>query len=170
MTVKFKWNIPDIPLFDSKQAQALFNKEATRSLNIMVEVARTNIVFAAPVGHTGRLRQIGTSVANNVGRVFPTVNYAPVIEAGRRAGKFPPTTPLIQWIRLSKKGQRYLANLKRRYPRITVRQAAFLLGRSMKRRKRKANPFFSRGIKRSQKRLRLEAGILNRRLAVGLMT
>lgn len=171
MSIEYKWNIPKVPLFNAKSAQMVFNKEATRSLNIMTSVVSTNVSFSAPAGATGRLKNsIGTSVSNNVGRVFTGVKYAGVIERGRRAAPVSMDADLERWIRLSKKGQRYFASLKAKYPKITIRGAAFILRRSMKLKPRKPNPFFSRGVKRSEKRLRLEAGVLNRRLAVGLMT
>ena len=173
MTVQFKWKIPKIPLFNHKEASALFQKEGTKTLNIMTTVVSTNIQFSAPVGATGELKNtIGTSVSYPVGSTFTSKKYAPVIEKGRKAAPVSAQADasLSAWIRLSTKGQKYFSALKQKYPKIKLKGAIFLLKRSMKRKKRKANPFFSRGIRRSEKRLRLESGLLNRRLAQGLMT
>ena len=172
MTVKFEWKIPKIPLFNPKQANALFDKQINKSLNTMTTVVQTNISFDAPAGATGRLKNsIGTSISTNKGRVFTGVNYAPVIEKGRKAAPVSSSADigLRNWIRQSTKGKLYFSGLKSRYPKITLKSAIFLLKRSMKRKKRKPNPFFSRGVKRSEKRLRLESGILLRNLAIGLM-
>lgn len=171
--VKFEWKIPKIPLFNPKQANALFDKQINLSLNAMTTVVQTNISFGAPAGATGRLKNtIGTLISKNKGRVFTGVNYAPVIEVGRKAAPVSAKADisLSNWIRQSTKGRAYFSGLKSKYPKITIKGAIYLLKRSLGRKKRKANPFFARGIKRSQKRLRLESGILARKLAIGLMT
>lgn len=169
--MQFKWKVPKIALLDLTQSKQVMLQAINKGLNSMTEVVSTNIVWGAPAGATGRLKgTVGTSVSKYSGKVFTGVKYAPVIEVGRAAGKYPPSKQLINWIRLSTKGQKYYSNLKSKFGKITLKSAAFLLARSMYKRKRKANPFFQRGIDRSQKRLRLESGIMLRQIAGGLMS
>ena len=180
MTIKFQWKIPKIPLFNPSAANALFDKQIHKTLNTMTETVRTNIVWSAPAGATGLLKKIGTSVSGSKGKVFTTVNYAAVIEVGRRAAPVSAKADksLTDWLRQTRKGRRMLIiarnfMMKKRKSKPStvqvIKSALFLLKRSMKRKKRKANPFFARGVKRSEKRLRLESGILLRKLAQGLM-
>lgn len=178
--LNYKWKIPDTALFNTQKGQTLFNRVTTKRLTAMTSVVKTNVKFSAPVGATSRLKNtINDEVSKNTGRVFTGVNYAPIIEAGRKPGPVSPAADpgLIRWLRKTRKGRKMLLIARqmmmrsgRRRPSTiqVIKSALFILKRSLKRRARKPNPFFKRGVDRSQKRLRTESAALLRDLATGL--
>ncbi len=153
MSVTFK--IPKISLFNiGKATKTIMDVQRGAMDDILITVQR-NVKLEAPVGHTGQLRNnIFTENLGDFGKVFATAEYAPVIEFGRRAAPVSRNADLIRWIRLSTKGQAYFSGLKQRFPKVTLKGAAFLLRRSMKRKARKANPFFEKGFDNSAGRLK----------------
>lgn len=178
--LNYKWNIPNTALFNTQKGIALFKNVTQKRLTNMTSVVKTNVKFSAPVGATTRLRNtVNEEVKGNTGFVFTGVNYAPVIEAGRRAKPVSRAADpsLIRWLRKTRKGRRMLLiarQMMMRYRKSkpstaqVIKSALFVLKRSMKLRKRKPNPFFKRGVRRSDKRLKFEAAALLRDLAMGL--
>ena len=178
--LNYNWKIPNTALFNTQKGKALFNKVTQKHLTNMTTVVKTNVKFSAPVGATTRLRNtINDEIRGNKGLVFTGVNYAPIIEVGRRPGPVAQaaTPSLVRWLRKTRKGRRMLLITREMMMRNrkskpstaqVIRSAVYLLRRSMKRKARKPNPFFARGIKRSQKRLKFEANTMLRELAIGL--
>ncbi len=58
---------------------------------------------------------------------------------------------LVRWLRSSTKGRAYFASLRSKYKNITITSAAHALNAKLGKYGFKANPFFSRGIKRTKK-------------------
>ena len=169
--VEYRWKIPDIALYSEGKSKEVFTKNATRTLNNMTIILEQNMKKTAPVGHTAQLiNSIQTAVKGFTGSVFSTAKYASIINRGRGAAPVSRDASIEAWIRLSKKGQLYLSSLRATYgPKTSIKQAAFLLRRSMKRRPRKANPFWDRGRKKSVPGLEKEANKFLTNLKNGLL-
>lgn len=167
MIIKFK--VPKSALFVPQKFTALMAKTTNVAVNDMTEVLKFNIRKEAPVGATTQLKNTVQSTVNkNVGRVFTGVDYAVVIEKGRRAAPVARGANLKIWIRRSKKGQAYFAALKSKYKNITLAGADFLLRRSLKNKKRNPDPFFERGINDSKSTLRKIQSDTLKKMAIGL--
>lgn len=156
---KVKMKEPKINLFKPKKATDIFEREGEVAMNRALVEMQNNIVPLVPRGVTSRLvnsiRTIVKKIAEAVirGKVFSDLQepYGIVQESGRRAAPVSAGGQelIARWIRLSTNGQAYFNALKQTYPKITVRQATFLLARSMKRRARKGKEFFKKGVEKS---------------------
>ena len=170
---KFELKKPNIKLFDRNKSQAFIKQEVGKTIDTITSVVKTNIVFGAPVGGTGNLKNSIKSERDGfTGSVFTNVGYASVVENGRRAAPVAESADddLRVWITRSRKGRAYFQSLKSKYKNITLKGAIFLLKRGKKRKPTKANPFFQRGIDRSFKRIRRETTFLLEKIRRGLAT
>lgn len=168
--MKYDLKIPKIKLFDKTEAMKFVKAETQKTIDIMTSKVQANVKFGAPVGVTSELRNtIYTSRTGFTGRVYSGVDYGIIIEKGRK--KAPVSyRHLVRWVQKSRKGQMYLATLRsnKKYKNITAVGAAVMLARSMGKKARKPNPFFSKGVKRSSKTLTREPLILLEILSRGL--
>ncbi len=86
------------------------------------------------------------------GSLWFAKKYASAVNDGRKAS---PVSELGQkslrrWIQKSTKGHAYFSGLQGKYPNITLKQATFLLARSLKNKKRVGQRFFEKGIKNAR--------------------
>lgn len=172
LAIEVKWKVPNTPLHSPPKARKLFDKEILRSLNLATEIVATQARFQAPRGAIGHLwESINTEVQRRRGLVYVGAKYGLVIEYGRKAKPVAASAipSLTAWVRLSTKGRKYFAALQKRYPRVTVAGAVYLLRRSMKRRARKPNPFMHRAYRKSRPFLKKERARLAERLANGMV-
>lgn len=151
MSVEWKFEVPDTPLFDIKKAKALHEREIGIAIDSALSEVQRNIVqHTAPHGATGNLKaSIRTERKGTEGRVFAGAKYAIPVELGRKEAPVP-FRALINWVRLSAKGQAFHASLRESYPRISAASAAFVLARSMKRKARAGQEFFKKGVDMSR--------------------
>ena len=169
--MKFEFKTPDIPLFNIKKAQALFQKEITRALDTMSNETVNKVVMEAPKG-TGELASRVKSERVNAlsARAFVDVDYGVVVEKGRRPNKRqPPTTALIRWMKKTRQGSSYYAGLRSQYKNISLKGAAFILARSIGKKGFPANPFFNRGVTKTQPVYNKEAEKLLTKIMKGLV-
>jgi len=149
---KMKLKVPNITIFNKNKFERATEEETKIAMNSALIEAQNKIIFKTPVGDTGMLRaSINTSLRKIGlklrGLVFSGVKYAIPLEYGRRPGKFPPYTALINWIRRSSAGQAVFNALRTRYPKIKPASAAFLVARAIKNKGIKEKKFFRNGIK-----------------------
>jgi hypothetical protein len=138
MSVKYVWDIPDVPLFNKTKAINLLKTEILKSSTIMSNVVATNIIFSAPVGATGLLKNsIRYEATVDYGRVWSAVGYAPFVEYGRRPGRMPPLQPIIRWLQKAPKGMRRFAGIMASgkvsagNKSQAYRQAAYIIARAI---------------------------------------
>lgn len=120
--------------------------------NILIELQRS-IAAVTPVGASGDMRSsLGTRIVRKlgvfIGEVFFGKKYAIVVNDGRKEAPVSKTGQigLSRWIEKSSKGRDFFAGLKDDYPNITLRQATFLLARSLKKKKRDGQKFVEEGV------------------------
>jgi len=178
--IKFKYKFPKTALFDPAKTQKLFGTKIKSAMNDILSVARLSIQKEAPKGATSQLiNTIGTSQSENKGLVYTGVDYAVVIEKGRKAAPVSQAADqsLTMWMRKSRKGRSYLLKVreimmkKRRTKPSTaqvIKSALFLLKRSMQKKKREPNPFFDRGINKARPLIRKISQNLLKEIAQGL--
>lgn len=178
--VKFKFDTKGIALFNLNKASTRIKKLAKTSLNSMLGTAQRNIGIQAPVGATGQLRDdVSLEIRELSGRVFAGSPYAIVINDGRKASPVSKDADpsLIRWLRVTRKGRKMLvwtrANMmKNRKSKPStdqvIKSALYILKRSMKNKARPANPFFDRGIEKSQPFIKQESDRYIKDLAVAL--
>jgi hypothetical protein len=154
---KMKVKQSDLPLFDSKDASKVIEKESRRKLDNILLTLQTSIAEVTPVGATGDLRsslktEIKQKSGKMIGSVFYGKKYALPVNDGRKASPVSQQGQrgLMRWIQKSRKGQSYFSALKGSYPKITLKQATFLLARSLKNTARKGQKFFEKGIKNAK--------------------
>ena len=152
-----KLTTKDLPIVDSKKAEKVIEKESVNRMNNVLLSIQNEVSKETPVGSTGDLRsslntEIKRVAGNLIGSVFFGKKYALPVNDGRKASPVSVVGQrgLSRWIQKSTKGRAYFSGLKSSYPKITLRQATFLLARSMKRRARKAQQFFEKGIANAQ--------------------
>lgn len=148
---------PNIMLFKESAAQQMIDRETMKTINRALITIGNRVRSLTPVGASGDLRSsIRSSVKMRrndiIGRLFTGKKYAMVVEEGRKASPVSKTgqRSLKRWIMLSSKGRAYFDGLRSKYPKITLKQATFLLARSLKRKKRKGQKFFSTGVKETR--------------------
>jgi len=153
MIKKYKWKFPDIPLFNANEGIKAVNKYNSMLLDSVLTEYQQAIIQAAPVGASTQLRNSiqQEKISNNKGRIIVNAKYAATIEDGRKAAPVSASADLslTAWVKRSIKGRKYFASLKQTYPKITVKQAVFLLKKGKKRKPTKKNPFFTRGRKKA---------------------
>ena len=71
---------------------------------------------------------------------------AEFIEYGRKPGSFPPVNAIKQWVRI----KRLVPKMRKKIPEITLDQAAFLVGRSIKRDGIKPIPLIDMSLSRAE--------------------
>jgi hypothetical protein len=165
----FRFDTKNIPLFNPRTASERIKSLAKRTLAEMLGTTSFNIKKEAPHGATHNLfNEINTELRPMSGRVFAGAPYSIIIEKGRRAKPVAKSADdsLMSWLRKSHGGMSMLAGVRKmmtkkgRKPPTkeqVLRSALFLLKRSMKKKKRKANPFFARGIEKAQPFLKKSA-------------
>jgi len=152
----------------TRRAKSIITAEVNKSFQGLSAVIQSNVIFSAPVGATGQLRNsIESEVGVNQLEVFTALSYAPVIEQGRKAAPVSSSADqaLALWIRKSTKGSKWYSNFKSKYPKTTIKQAVYVLKRSMRRKARKPNPFFERGVSQSQGAIKKRIKSLSARIA-----
>ncbi len=167
MQLKFK--VPNTALFDPVKAKALFSKDINIYLDKSLMTIQSNIKVEAPV-FEGQLRNsIHTERDNLIGRVISGVDYAVVLNEGRKPGATPPpSSSLIGWIRRSAKGRSWFAKMQSSYPKITLQSAAYILARSIGKKGFK-NDFWDRGIDKSVRQVKLNGEKLLKIITEGLV-
>jgi hypothetical protein len=103
----FRLVVPQIPILDATQSQAILRREVGTAMTGVVDDIATEARARTPVGVSGILRaSIGTRVSIGrdastlvLGEVFTGAQapYAIFVEEGRRPGSFPPRAPLELW-------------------------------------------------------------------------
>jgi len=121
-------------------------------------LSQSNVVKHTPVGDSGALRASirGDVVSNDEAVVTSTgagSEYAYYVEEGRPPGKMPPSSELVNWVRRSKKGRSLWGSMKRRNPKITAEQVAFVLARKIGAKGTKGQHFFQKGFEDSEWRI-----------------
>jgi len=179
--IKFNYKLPKSAIFNPEKAQALFGTQMTSTINDIVSVIKINIQNEAPVGATSQLRNtIGSTVTPKRGVVFTGVDYAVVIEKGRKAAPVAKAAneSLKKWMQTTRKGRSFLLNVrkmmmeKRKTNPSTeqvMKSALYVLKRSMKRKKREPNPFFDRGIDKSKAVIKRLSRELLKLIAAGMV-
>jgi hypothetical protein len=172
MMYSIKLKKPQYVVFDPKKVERVTRQEDRKAMDSALIEAQSDIIEAAPVGHTGNLRaSIGTRVVEKKGVlqgiVFAGVKYALPVEFGRKAS---PVSQLGQvslrrWIEKSTQGRAFFSALRNSYPKITINAAVFLLARSLKRRERKGQKFFQKGLDEAWPRMQTIFRALGRKLA-----
>jgi hypothetical protein len=147
----------DLPVLDGNKASKVIEKEGGIRLNNVLLTIQNSIATVTPVGATGDLRSslrtdIKRKGGNLIGSVFFGKKYALPVNDGRKAS---PVSRLGQqglarWIEKSRKGRSYFSGLKSTYPKVNLRQATFLLARSLKLRERVGQKFFEKGIENAK--------------------
>jgi hypothetical protein len=168
--MNFKFKTPDIPLFDIGKAKRLFGNEITRALDTMADETVKNVVMEAPKASGQLINHVKSERVNALSaRAFVDVDYGVVVEKGRRRNKRqPPIDALINWMKRSAQGSAYYNALKSSYKRITYKSAAYVLARSIGKKGIKANPFFHRGVKKTESVYLHEAEKLMDRIMKGI--
>jgi hypothetical protein len=162
-----KLNSKDFPIFDKKDIK-LTQKESINALNNILLTMQNNIVELTPVGATGAMRSSVFTTIKTLKRgvikgfVWVGKKYAPAVDLGRKAAPVSETgqISLRRWIQKSKKGRAWFNKVKskktfftrrQKYKNLTLDQATYILARSLKRKKRKGQKFFEKGLKNSKK-------------------
>jgi len=150
----FHLTIPQIPLLDAAQSQAILRREVGTAMTGIVEHIASEARARTPV-NTGILRaSIGTRVTAGIdqrvlvqGEVFSGAQspYASYVEEGRRPGSFPPRAPLELW------AQRVLGD----------RSLWFVIGRAIARRGLRPRRVFAQARERVRPTIepRLQAAV-----------
>ena len=153
---KINLNLPDTLLFDPAGSEKFIDHAGSIFIDDALVELQNNIVELAPVGVSGNLRASIKTDRQNVGtmikgRVYSDVKYTIVQEEGRKKAWVSKEGQkgLERWVRLSSGGKAFFSDLKADYPKITVKQAVFLISRSMSKKKRKGKKFFEKGAEES---------------------
>ena len=177
MSSRITFKTPNVKLFNFKGAVSMFNKESRKAVDRSLAILQFNIVQLTPVGATGDLRSsINTKVDERKGEILGVVfagkTYALPVELGRKASPVSKTgqLSLTRWILKSSGGRSWFQALKGKYPRITVKQATFLLARSLKRKARKGQKFFEKGVNNAMPKVNQIMRQLSDDIARGLTT
>lgn len=175
--IAFKYKVPNLAVLNAEKGAKVTQKLISKYLSDIIPEIQTNIKVKAPVGATGSLRDgIQMKITGNTGRVFTTAPYSAVIERGRKAApvsqKADPS--LARWLKATDKGNRMLAITRKMMMKnrrtapsevAVMRSAIFILKRSMKLRKRKPNPYFSKGIDNSAPYIRKRTTLFSKQIA-----
>ncbi len=148
--ITYDWKVPNTPLFNSDKSKEFIAERKLTIFSKITPIIQTGIKLKTPVGATTTLRNsIMMKVTKDKASVFTNLKYAIPIHDGRRAAPVARSADasLDAWIRLSNKGRRYFSGLKSKFPKITVKQAIFLLKRGKKQKPTKGQPFFDEGLK-----------------------
>ena len=167
--VLFKWNIPRNGVFNPKIAKNVLDKESKSFLLNATSTYKVGIKEKAPVGATSQLKNtIGSTVTKRRGLVYTGVDYAIVVEEGRRPGATPPPIrAMLKWIRASSSGKDWSTKVKinrksklysfakslkeKGYPgSITQIAKAIILSRSIGKKGIDGKKFFEKGIESVQ--------------------
>jgi hypothetical protein len=168
--MRYEWKVPDIPLFNPELASKEIKNDIAASLDKMTSVLQANIKLQTPRGVSRNLwNNINTYQSELMGRVSADTDYAVVLNEGRRPGaRRPPASALVRWIIKSSAGVAWFAKIRAANPRITVRQAAYILARSIGRKGFK-NDFFDRGVDQSSAYITKEANDLLSRIKASMV-
>lgn len=169
--IKYQLIKPNIKFFKFPRAKKEIERETQIFFfNVAAEVQK-HVRGRAPKATGHLVNSIQVRLFKDYAEVFTRAKYAAAQEYGRRAS-YAPYKPLINWVRLTKKGKSYLAALrsKPKYANITAVGAAIMLAKSMKKRARKGKFYFDRGFVASLPRIMKERDAMLRRMAEGLMT
>jgi hypothetical protein len=155
-----KVSVSDIPITNPQKGKRVIDIDSRRNLDNILLTIQKEVAELTPVGATGDLRSsLRTNVrkkgANIIGEVFFGKKYALPVNDGRKASpvSIQGQRGLSRWIEKSRKGRAYFSGLKSAYPKVTLKQATFLLSRSMKKKARKGQKFFEEGIKNASSKI-----------------
>lgn len=169
-----KWKIPHIALLNDKVAIQKFTSLSGGFVDSVLLEYQKKIVDEAPVGATGLLKNTIFTERNSPtkGRVYLNTKYGVVVNSGRKASPVSASADpsLEAWIKRSTSGRAFFSGLQVSYPKITIKQAIFLLKRSKKKKPTKANPFFNRGKMKASPRVSKLYSSFVSNLAKELMT
>ena len=168
--MKFKFTTPAIPLFDINKAKKLFGTEIKRALDTMSGETVKNVVMEAPRGTGELINHVKSERVNDVtARAFVDVDYGIVVEKGRRPNQTPPPyNPLKRWILSTKQGKSWFAAVQSKYKNITLMGAVAMLSKSIGKKGFAGNPFFNRGVTKTEKVYQRESEILLTKIMEGL--
>jgi hypothetical protein len=151
-----KINSKDLPIFDKNDVK-MISKEQEKTMNNVLLTIQNSVAIVTPVGATGAMRAslktlIKKMSSKIIGIVGYGAKYTPAVNDGRKAAPVSQKgqVSLRRWIQKSTKGRLYFSGLKNKYPKITLKQATFLLARSLKNKKREGQRFFEKGLENAK--------------------